>query len=51
MVSVTAAVAAAAAATAACNAAPVTVMEILRVEAKGDLTLDLSAVRMALWHR
>ena len=47
MVSVTAAVAAAAA---ACNAVPVTMMEILRVEAKGDLTLDLSAVRMALWH-
>ena len=41
MVSVTAA---------AGNAAPVTMMEILRVKAKGDLTLDLSAVRMALWH-
>ena len=49
MVSVTAAAAAAAAA--ARNAVPVTVMDILRVEAKGDLTLDLSAVRMALWHR
>ena len=45
MVSVTAAAAAAAAR----NAAPVTVMDILRVKAKGDLTLDLSAVRMALW--
>ena len=33
------------------NAAPGAMVEIFGVEAKGDLTLDLLAVRMALWHR